>query len=317
MRKLIKIADVVVDNYGRDPYPKWGLSYEEIRTIRPDIIMARSSTMGRSGPRNGNVGFGTGIAAAAAWNTAMGFPGQPPAGMGPAYPDFSVNCHHLMIAILTALEHRRRTGEGQYIDLSQHESTIAWIGPSVLDYVVNGVEPVQRANRHEAYAPHGVYRCAGEDRWIAIAVDPESWDAFAALAAAEGRDLTGEAFATHAARKQHEDDLDAAVSAWTAARDSEALAERLQAAGVAAYNVATGRDLVEDPQLAHREHFVWLDHPEAGRRRWERNAFLLTKTEGRPARSHLLGEDNDWLLAELLGLNPDATAAAYVDGIIG
>jgi crotonobetainyl-CoA:carnitine CoA-transferase CaiB-like acyl-CoA transferase len=317
LKELVKIADVVVDNYGRDPFPKWGLSYEEARELCPDVIMARSSTKGRSGPRNGDVGFGTGIAAAAGWNTMMGFPDEPPAGMGPAYPDFSVNCHHLMIAILTALEHRRRTGEGQYIDLSQTESTITWIGPAVLDYIVNGTEHGPHANHHPDYAPHGVYRAAGDDRWIAIACDPGGWDSLVRAAADDSLDLHREEFASHAARKANEDSLDAALRRWIASQDAESLAERLQRAGIAAYNVATGHDLVEDPQLAHREHFVRLEHPEAGVRRWERNSFLLTETEGRPTRSHLLGEDNDWVLSELLGLDPDATAAAYVDGVIG
>jgi crotonobetainyl-CoA:carnitine CoA-transferase CaiB-like acyl-CoA transferase len=265
VKELVKIADVVVDNYGRDPFPKWGLSYEEARELRPDIIMARSSTKGRSGPRNGDVGFGTGIAAAAGWNTMMGFPGEPPAGMGPAYPDFSVNCHHLMIAILTALEHRRRTGEGQYIDLSQTESTITWIGPAVLDYIVNGAEHGPRANRHPDYAPHGVYRAAGDDRWIAIACDPGSWDLLVRAASEDFLDLRREEFASHDARKANEDDLDAALRPWIASQDPETLAERLQRAGIAAYNIATGRDLVEDSQLAYREHFVQLEHPEPAR----------------------------------------------------
>lgn len=317
VRELIKMADIVVDNYGRDPFPKWGITYEEVRAIRPDIIMARSSTKGRSGPRNGDVGFGSGIAASAGWNTLMGFPGEPPAGIGPAYPDFTVNCHHLMIAILVAMEHRRRTGEGQYIDLSQHESTITWLGPAVLDYVVNGHVPPPRANRHDDYSPHGVYRVAGEDNWIALAVDESSWEAFAGIAGEDGVYLRSEQFADHRSRKANEDDLDALIGAWTTSMEGPALVEKLQAAGIAAYSLASGKDLVEDPQLAHRQHYVWLDHPEAGRRRWERNPFILTESEGWPVRSPLLGEDNDWVLGELLGLSTEAVGDAYVEGIIG
>lgn len=314
VRRLISIADIVVDNYGVDPMPKWGFSYDEVRAIRPDVIMARSSVMGRSGPKNGTVGFGYGIAAVSGWNSLMGFPDEPPLGMGPAYPDTTANCHHFLVAILTALEHRRRTGQGQYIDLAQFESTISWLGPAILDYTVNGRVQQPSANRHPDYSPHGVYPTAGEDRWIAIAVNNESWEAFKQVAASAG--LDDPRFETHAGRKEAEDDLDVRIGGWTATLDGRDLAARLQAANVAAAALANGEDLIEDPQLAHRGHYVQIEHPEAGLRRWERYAFSLTGTPGTPHRSPLLGEHNDWAFAELLGLDEEQVAAAYVDGVI-
>ncbi|MFN8534759.1 MAG: CoA transferase [Dehalococcoidia bacterium] len=314
VREIISISDIVIDNYGTDPLPKWGFSYPDLRHLRPDLIMARSSVMGRSGPRNGHVGLGNGIAAAAAWNTMMGWPGDPPVGMGPAFPDFAVNCHHLLVAILTALEHRRRTGEGQYIDLSQHESTICWIGPAILDYVVNGQVQPPRQNRHPDFAPHGLYPAAGDDSWIAIAVDDTTWDAFVTVVG-EALDQVSQ-FSTHTARKAREDELDRQVAAWTAGQDAAALTDRLQRAGVPAGIVAKGEDLLRDPQLAHRQHYLALHHPIVGVRHWERHAFLAAETPGWPSRSPLLGEDNDWMVGELLGRSEDEVAQAYVDGVI-
>ncbi|GIW07789.1 MAG: putative CoA-transferase [Dehalococcoidia bacterium] len=314
VRDLVRISDVVVDNFGVDPLVKWGLGYQDLRAIRPDIILARSSVYGRSGPFAGVPGFGYSIAAAAGWNTLMGFPGDPPIGMGPAFPDYASNLYHLLVAILVALEQRRRTGAGQYVDMSQIESTIAWIGPAVLDYTANGRVPPPPGNRHPDYAPHGVYPVRGHDRWIAVAVDQTSWPAFLAVSGLAFDDR----FASHEGRKANEDTLDAMVAAWTADQDGEALAERLQAAGVAASIVATAEDLIErDPQLAHRGHFVRLDHPITGRRIWDRHAFVLSATPGTNGRAPLLGEDNDWLLTELLGLSDDEAAAAYVEGAIG
>lgn len=314
VRDLVRIADVVVDNFGGDPLTKWGLSYDDLRAIRPDIIMARSSVFGRSGPFAGVPGFGYSIAAAAGWNTLMGQPGDPPVGMGPAFPDYASNLYHLLVAILVALEHRRRTGAGAYLDLSQVESTIAWIGPAILEYTANGHVPGPPGNRHPAYAPHGVYPVRGADRWVAIAVDEASWPAFCALAGLAFDDR----FTTLERRKANEDALDTVVAAWTADQAGEELVERLQAAGVAAAIVATAADLIErDPQLAHRGHFVRLDHPTVGPRLWDRHAFTLRATPGTNGRSPLLGEDNDWLLSELLGLSDDETAAAYVEGAVG
>jgi benzylsuccinate CoA-transferase BbsF subunit len=317
LTRLVRTADVAVDNFGVDPFFQWGLSYDKIRELRPDLIVARSSMAGRTGPKAGMVGFGHGIGALAGWNQLMGFPGEPPFGMRVAYPDSTANCHHLLIAILTALEHRRRTGEGQFIDLSQYESTVTWLGPAILDFTANGRPGSPSANRHPDFAPHGVYPAAGVNRWIAIAVDPASWPAFVEVAAGDGVNLSMLELATHAGRKAHEDELDDLVRKWSAEHDPIELAERLQNAGVAAYVAADGHDLLDDPQLAHRQHYVRLEHPEAGMRVFERHPFELRGTPATIERAPLLGEDNDWALAELLGMSEAEVAQAYVEGILG
>lgn len=314
--RLISISDIILDNYGQDPFPKWGIDYENARRIRPDIIMIRSSTTGRSGPRAGLAGLGYGIAASAGWNALMGFPGDPPIGMGPAFPDYSVNLHHMLVSLLVSLEHRRKTGQGQYIDLSQHESSITWLGPAILDYTVNGhiLEPT--GNRHPNFAPHGVYPAAGDERWIAIGAAPEKWESFKAVAAEDGVRFDEPEIQTHADRKANEDLLDEKVKAWTSGQDASRLTERLQAAGIAAYPLNDGSDLVVDPQLAARHHYRRLAHPEAGERLWDHHAFRLSGAPGDPRRSPLLGEHNDWLFGELLGLDDEEVAMAYVDSVI-
>src|SRR5262249_1089720 len=159
--------------YGVDPYPKWGLTPEVMFSIKPDLIIARAATMGRSGPRADFVGNGYTIGAAAGLNSLTGFPHDPPVGTGIAHPDYSSNPTHLATAILAALRHRDLTGEGQIIDLGQHESTATFAGTAILDYTVNGAVATQSANRRPDAAPHGAYPCAGTDRWIAIAVFTE------------------------------------------------------------------------------------------------------------------------------------------------
>ena len=151
---------------------------------------------------------------------------------------------------------------------------------------------------------------------MAIAVDEATWPAFLAYAGAHGLDLSAPGFGSHAGRKAAEDALDAAVGSWTAGQDAHALSAALQEAGVASFLLAAGEDLVSDLQLAHRQHYLQFQHPEAGMRRWERHAFLLSETPGWPRRAPLLGEDNDWVFGSVLGLAEEELAAAYVEGII-
>jgi crotonobetainyl-CoA:carnitine CoA-transferase CaiB-like acyl-CoA transferase len=315
--RLIDVSDILLDNFGPDSLQSWGFTFETVRARKPELIMVRTSLVGRTGPRAGAVGYGTGVVALAGWATMMGFPDDPPIGLGPAFPDSTSNCHHLLAAMLVALEHRHRTGEGQYIDLSQYESTIAWIGPAVLDYTANGTVWPQSANRHPAFAPHGVYPTSEPDRWIAIAVDQTTWPAFAGVAKATGLALDADRFASHQSRKENEDDLNALIAGWTARFDGRALQDRLQAAGIAAAIDATGPDLLADKQLTHRGHYQRIEHPEAGAILFERHPFELRGTPATLRRTPLVGEHNDEVLSSLLGLSDEDLAEAYVDGVIG
>ncbi|MCS6801219.1 MAG: CoA transferase [Chloroflexota bacterium] len=317
LRRLIALADVVVDNYGVDPLPKWGLTPDELMKIRPDLIVARSSVMGRSGPRSQYVGFGYTIGPAAGLNALSGFAGDPPVASCTAHPDYSCNSYHLLIAILAALHYRDRTGEGQLIDLSQHESTVVFNGPAILDYTVNGVVPRPSENRHPEAAPHGVYRCRGNDRWVAIACESdEDWQR---LAHAIGRaDLAADpALADLAGRQQAAGRIDAAIEAWTRLRRPAEAAEVLQAAGVPAGPVQTAADLFRDPHLAARGKILRLDHPELGRVRVNGPSFQLSGIGPEAVRRPpLLGEHTEAVLRDLLGLDEEELVAAYLGEVL-
>jgi crotonobetainyl-CoA:carnitine CoA-transferase CaiB-like acyl-CoA transferase len=313
---LIRTADVVVDNFGVDPYPKWGLTGARLRALRPDVIVARASVMGRSGPRQHYIGLGYTIGAAAGHNSITGFPGDPPVGACIAHPDYSSNPYHLALAILAALHVRRRTGVGQTIDLSQHESTVCWVGVEAMNYVMNGVVPDPCANRSPDAAPHGAFPAAGDDAWIAIACRSDA--EFAALARVmEQPDLAADPrFRTLADRKAHEDTLDAIVAQWTRDQPALPLAQRLQAVGVPAGPVQCHRDLVEcDPQLRWLGHYLRVEHPEVGLCLADGPPLRLSATPGRvPRPAPLLGEDTERLLRDLLGLDEDDIVKGYLEG---
>lgn len=317
VRELAAISDIVIDNFGRDPFPRWALTPEKWREICPDIIVARSSAFGRSGPQQDFIGFGFGIAAAAGVNALTGFPGDAPVGAG-ALPDFTCNPNHLVAAILAALAYRSRTGQGQIVDLSQQESTICFLGTALLRYQVNGEDSVPSKNRAPDLAPHGVYRCAGEDRWIALAIEDDAgWQRFCK---ATGRPGLGAdpRFLTLADRKANEDALDEVVSAWTTLGDAFDLAEIMQAYGIAAAPVQTNLDIVfEDEHLKARRYHWTVEHLEAGVRLADGYPFRLEGCEPavhQPAPR--LGEHNDLILSDLLGKSEEEISALIVSGAV-
>lgn len=314
---LIRISDVLVDNYGADPLPKWGLTPARLRELNPDLIIARSSVMGRSGPRAGYIGVGNTIGALAGVSMLSGFPGDAPVATCTAYPDYSSNPFHLLTAILAALHYRRRTGAGQTIDLAQHESTTVFNGASFLDYYRNGRPQTQSGNRHAAMAPHGVYRCRGEDRWAAIACESDGdWRLLAGII--DRHDLAADPrLETLDGRKANEDEIDAAIENWTRLREPWEVAEALQAAGVASGAVQTVDDLFRDPHLAARNRILRVNHPLLGWIRLNGPSFRLSETPG-CIRRHppLLGQDTHDTLIELLGLDERGVMEADAAGAL-
>jgi benzylsuccinate CoA-transferase BbsF subunit len=315
VKALIKQSDVMVDNFGVDPMPKWGMSADEIFAFKPDMIITRLSVMGRTGSKQNYVGLGNSIMATVGLNSMMGFPGEPPVATCTAHPDYSSNAHHALFSIMSALFHREMTGEGQVIDLSQTESTLNFVGTALMDFTVNGVVAQPSKNRHPQMSPHGVYRCAGDDNWIAIACsDEEAWAGLCSAIPSLAEDAR---FATLEARKANEDVLDAIVSARCAARDSQELAVALQALRVPAGAVNSAPEMLADPQFAERAFFVNQDHPESGPVTILGPHFRLGATPGvvdQPA--PLLSDGNDWVSIELLGYEDDALADLYVSGAI-
>lgn len=322
--KLVSISDIVVENFAGGVMERLGLGYEALRRVKPDIIMASHSLTGLSGPWKHVRGHGPMAAAMAGMHALSGYPEREPIAPGQAYTDYVVNPHHSAYALLAALHFRRRTGRGQYVDLAQYESIVQTTGTMVLEYTTLGRSRERSGNRSPYAAPQGIYPCLPEirngtpaERWCAISVaDDEAWRALCRVI--ERPELVEEScYATAAARAERADEIDAIISAWTAQRRAADVMLCLQAAGVAAGVVQDAEDLLEhDPQLAARGHYRRVEHAEAGETRYDGPPFTLSACpiELRPA--PLLGEHNDYVFKDLLGLSDAAISDGYTANVI-
>ena len=307
LRRLVRVSDVILCNLAGDQFAKWGLDYETARALNPGIIMVNMPSMESSGPRKNWRGFGDMFVGVAGLKSISGHPGEPPLPWGHQYADFSSNPFHAAIAIIAALEYRRVAGEGQFIEVSQYESTVAMMGEAFIDYGVSGQLPRPVGNQDPEACPHNIYRCAGDDSWCAIAVfDNDQWHAL--TAATRLPELNDPALRTMSGRRSQEAAIDAAIERWTSGSDKHEVAETLQRAGVPAGALQTTADLVHNDPTLGADHFVSLEHP-SGR------TFLVhgnpLRTSHYPAdvrRAPLIGEHTFEVLTEILGLSVDEVA---------
>jgi len=315
-KRLVEWADVVIESFVPGVMKKWGLGYGELKKIKPDIIMASTCLQGQTGPHAAHRGYGQMPSAMAGWFALTGWPDGEPVGPYSAYSDW-VDWNYMLISILAALDYRSRTGKGQYIDQSQLESAIQFLSPAVLDYNINGRIATRMGNRDPYAAPHGAYRCHGDDRWCVIAVtSEEEWQAFCRVI--DKPDWTEDPkFATLLGRKENEDELDTLVEAWTTNHSAEEVMNTMQGAGVPAGVVETAEDLFQDPQLEHRDHFVALDHAEMGSHSVATAVFRLSKCPNSPKfAAPLFGEHNEYVLKELLGMSDEEVADLMAEGVL-
>lgn len=313
--RLVKWADVVLETYTPHVMKSWGLAYEDVRKIKPDIIMASQCLQGQTGPYRDHRGYGQMASALAGWYEVTGWPDGEPVGPYSAYTDF-ISWGFLLVAILAALEHRERTGQGQYIDQAQYESALTFAATALLDYQVNGRVVTRQGNRDPAMTPHGVFPCLGEDRWCAIAVRND--DDWRALCREMGCPALADdpRFATFLARKANEAELEAIIARWTQTLTPEEVMERLQARGVPAGLVARAQDLFSDPQLQYRQQFVWLDHPEIGPHAVITSPFRLSAAPSFPGRAApRLGEHTEFICREFLGMSAEEIAELAANGV--
>ena len=304
VEKLIAQSDVIANNFTPGVMERFGLDYDNVRRMKPDIVYLNMSMNGNSGPERTYLGYGSGMAAVTGLQHLTGLPGRIPAGTGTNYPDHVPNPSHAAFAVLAALRHRRRTGEGQYIDMAQTEPTISLLGPAVLDFTVNGRIQQPRGNAHPSAAPHGVYRCRGEDRWIAIAVvEDAQWRALREVL--KKPEWAREPAYQHVqGRLEHRAAIDRKLDTETQAWVAEDLMSALQARRIPAGVVATAADVTRDPQLHHRGHWVKLDHPEMGESLYNSPPFRCSRTPIRLSRpAPLLGQHTEEICRELLGLS--------------
>ncbi len=317
--KLTRITDAVIENFSPRVMPNWGLDYEKLKEVKPDLIMLSMSAMGQGGPWKDYVAFAPTLHALSGLTHLTSFENNAPIGLGYAYSDIVAGLY-AALTVLAALEHRDRTGLGQYIDLSEYEAICTLIGPSLLDVYVNDKEIVPEGNCPDyiAAAPYGCYPCSGTDRWCVIAVSNEKeWESLCRVLGHPA--WTKEArFTTLAQRKENRKELDDLLAKWTIQHTAEEVVRLLQEAGVSSGVVQNAEDLSRDPQLMARNVFVQLEHPVLRKTisdrspiRFEHDATADWKA------APIMGEDNRYVFLELLGLTERELSSYAEKGIIG
>ena len=315
MNRLVRWADVVVENFSAGTLEKWGLDYSTVSKDTPGVIYLSSCLMGQTGPWAPLTGLGTAGGAISGVFDLCGWPGDEPTPIQTQYTDF-VNPKFGVAAIMAALEYRRRTGRGQYLDQSQIEGGIQVISPLVMDWISNGNLAQRAGNRIPEAAPHGVFRCAGDDRWVAISVSTKAeWAGLCRVKGAPGA-LQEERFKELSGRKQHEEELETLLGGWTSQHTPEEVEALLQAEGVPASVVASSKDTREDVQLNHRGFFRRVEHSVIGEHTYRGPAFRLSKTPDNQFQGPAMGEHNFEVCA-MLGLSDEEVSEAIAEEALG
>jgi crotonobetainyl-CoA:carnitine CoA-transferase CaiB-like acyl-CoA transferase len=314
---LVRWADVVTESFSPKAMRAWDLDYAALSKIRPDLIMLSTCLMGQSGPLASFAGFGNLAAAISGFHNLTGWPDRPPSGPFGAYTDY-VSPRFTAIAILAALEYRRRTGKGQYIDQSQGEASLHFLGPAILDYTVNGRVQMRDGNRDPVFAPHAVYPARGDDAWVAIVCRND--DDFRALCEAMGREglARDQRFVSAEKRRTNAPALDSIISEWTRAMEPQKTEQILQARGIPAHAVQNSKQYLSDPQIRHRGHFVELPHPVYGTTVVEGPRAILSRTPAQARRAApTLGQDNQYVLEKILGYSDERIGEIAASGVLG
>lgn len=308
---LVRWADVVTESFSPKAMKSWGLDYASLKEINPDIIMLSSCLMGQTGPRAQVPGYGNMAAAITGFYDLTGWPDRSPAGPYLAYTD-GVAPRFMLASLLAAMEHHRKTGEGQHIDISQAEAAIHMLAPAILDYELNDRVWHRMGNRDLQLCPHGVYPAKGDDRWIAIACQSdEAWFSLCEVAGFTEA-ASDAALASASGRRAREEELDELISHWTKSQDENQIQSVLIKAGVAAHVVQNSAECMADPQFQHRDHFITVPHTSLGEFVVEGTRFKLSRTPGRTLHaSPELGEHNVHVLMEILGYDADQVADTF------
>jgi len=300
--RLVAWSDIVIENMRPGVMERLGLGYGTLREHKPGLVMLSTSNMGQTGPHASHPGFGSQLSSLSGFTHLIGEPGGPPNFLYGPYIDF-IAVAYGGISVLAALDYRRRTGEGAFIDLSQYEAGLQFISGALLDYSANGVVARRDGNRDPVAAPHGCYPCR-DDQWCVISCwDDAEWER---LCRAAGKEcwLSDERFKTAAGRKEHEAELNRLMASWTGDEDARRLACRLQTRGVHAAHVNTVRDLFTDPQVAFREVWQKQTHPEMGEHSYRMASYSLSETPGGVRRAApCLAQDNEEVFLNVAGLS--------------
>ncbi len=315
--KLAAVCDVLVENFRASVMDRLGLGYDAVSRANPQLVYAKISSQGASGPEMDYGSLGSTLEQTAGLASITGYEGGQPLMSNETFPDPVVGVLTVG-ALMAALRARLRTGKGAFIDLSQREVTVGMMGEAFLDYAMNGRVAGLTGNRHPVHAPQGVYPCVGDDSWVAVSV--RSDDEWRGLCDAMRRpDLARDArLAAAAGRREHHAEIDEAIAAWTRERGHYQAMHLLQARGVPAGAVLKGGETIVDPHLEARGFWDTVDHPEAGEYRQVTTPWRMSKSRRiHAAPAPGLGEHNTFVLGDLLGLPASELDALERQGIIG
>lgn len=315
-RRLVAECDVVMENMTPGVVERWGFGYEELKKIKPDIIMLRQSGYGSWGPYSQLPAFGMVLVPIAGLPNFIGWPGKEPLPVGvSAYTD-CISPRFASAALIAALDYRNKTGKGQLLDLSQFETALYFIMPAILDYVANDREPSRIGNSSPHSAPHGVYPCKGEDRWCTLAVFSDVQWANLCKVIGKPEYIEDPRFSTLLARKKNEDELNKLLSDWTVNLIPEEVMAQMQAAGVPSGVVKNSADIYDDPQLRQRNLFWPMNHEEMGLFTHLGQSFELSKTPAQAySPSPLIGEHTEYVCTRILGMSDEEFVALMQAGV--
>ncbi|MFW6125605.1 MAG: CaiB/BaiF CoA transferase family protein [Chloroflexota bacterium] len=319
-KRLVKVSDAVLENFAPGVMDRLGIGHSALKQVKPDIIMVSASGVGASGPYKDYSMFGTNVGAVVGMMALRGYPEDDMRVRNPA-PVWSDNvaAGTLAFAVLVALHHRQRTGKGQHVDLSQAETVLPHMGEAIMDYVMNRRVAGPRGNRDPSMAPHGCYRCFGEDRWVAIAVcSDEQWKALCQALGSPSW-AVDERFSSVVGRLANQDELDRRIEQWTVRHDPYEVMGILQHAGVPAAPVVKPSDLSSDRHLQERGFFKQVTHREVGTRVYPGMCFKFSKSPvvGIRIPPNCLGEHNEYVYGQLLGMSEAEIEHLQEEQLIG
>lgn len=316
--RLVEQSDIVFENFHPSVMPRLGLGYEDLARRNPRIILASLSASGATeGPWRDLVTYGPSLAALYGLKSLLGYHGESKILEDAADLDPTAAAH-AFVAILAALEYRERSGRGQFIDMAQGEAAMCRMGEAIMDYTMNGRVAGPQGNRYAGFAPHGIYRAAGDDAWVSIVVgDDAEWRAFAGAIGSPAWALDPR-FADGYGRAKHQDELDAHVEQWTSERTPAEATATLQARGVAAFPVFSSAEILADPNDEALRQNIVVEHPALDRTQmlsgapWKYSRTPMSVRMPTPE----LGEHNEQVLGGLLGIAPGEIARLIEAGVV-
>ena len=316
-KDLVAKSDIVLDNYTPRVMRKWGLHYDELRKIKPSLIMLSNTGYGSTGPWSAFPSQGTTLEATMGITYYTGYRGDKPWKVGQSYPDF-IACWAGLNGLWAAIAHLRKTGEGQWIDVGMYQLGVAMMPEPFIQYQLDGTEPERIGNEHAEHVPSNLYRARGTDQWIALTVETDAqWRALATYIQ-EPELATHASYATADARRQNRDLINQKISAWASQQDARHLTQALQALGIAAGHVCNSRDLLNDPHLITRGFYEQVTHHEpVGNRPIIGRPYRLRFRDAKIKKGGpRFGEDNTAILRDIVGMSAEQIEAARSSGVI-